>query len=600
MDISVGATVNANPEVNIGKLLQMIEAAGSDHSTAKEKNANGVGNDTETGNNFFQILKQKITQLLQTGQSESSQELTATEDLSVALEELLQDDQTGAGEVLSEFALLMMAAKLSTLNAGENDISGEVSSTSSIGETDLGGILKQGLTAKMNNTEQTIDKLPEKGKAISANQSEDLLSMVAIVESLLAEVKEKVVTESNTNAGKTGLQNNGTNTLLQDGMDNSSAKQSEDLLNKIANVESLLSEVKEKVITELNTNANKIVTQNNSVNTLLQDKLANSSVKQSEDLLNKIANVESHLTAVKEKVVAELSTNAGNIEAQNNGAKKIVQEMEARTLTGYEDVQREASAEVEEKASLLRNIVQNYQDQTGQDVKNKMSDKQEMLLTGKQENALINDAQKNMAGKVAAFPDEIVAMIDKIKTEAKGKTLTVEKNIESNALNASNVSGISTAKTAASEISPSQIISRVAAEFNENLANEGGRVKITLTPPTLGTLDMDVIVRNGTVKVMLIADNKDVQQMLSGNLDSLKGSLQSQGLTIERCDVMMQDRREQYSQGFNQQAFNQEQSAKHHYDEGEGYNQDTMTVTPLKIRPMNQSTQSLGNISLFA
>jgi flagellar hook-length control protein FliK len=343
---------------------------------------------------------------------------------------------------------------------------------------------------------------------------------------------------------------------------------------------------------------------------------------------------------------------ANNVERQglpegHMKASSSIPENQVNALTGYADVQKKASAEGKDKTPQPKNMegisiaekasgenqsiktslsaagvvqenksrlnisngrtiedenlsTQAMQDQAGQKMKQKMSIKQEIPLADEHQSPSLNDAQKNIAGKAAALTSEFAGVIDKVKTEFKSKTVSGEKNLENNSLNSSAMSGIGSTKTAASDVSPAQIISRVASEFNESLAGEGGRVKITLAPPSLGTLEMDVSVQNSKVRIMLTADNQDVQKMLSGNLDALKGSLQSQGLTIERCDVMMQDRREQYSQGFNQQPFSQEQSAKHRDDNGEPYNANDQTVTPLILKSRNQMTGRLGNISIFA
>ena len=312
-----------------------------------------------------------------------------------------------------------------------------------------------------------------------------------------------------------------------------------------------------------------VVEKNNDTKNAKPQAFESSFTKPHENVFNAGAEEQSMVDGMQEKVIAELKTSDGGMEKKSQSP-----------------------------TSLLRDNQNNPLNQTGEEFKKNMSGKPDSPNAEGQPSPTIMDAKINMAGKVTASPDEQVAMANKIKPELKGKTVYSEINIESRSLNTSSASGMSPAKTTAGDVSTAQIIDRVAVEFRENLSNEGGRVKIMLTPPSLGTLEMDVIVRNGTVKVMLIADNKDVQQMLSGNLDTLKGSLQSQGLTIVRCDVMMQDR--QYSQGFNQQAFNQEQSTKEHNVNGEPYNQNAQTVTPMISKAGNLSTWHSGNISIFA
>ncbi len=191
-----------------------------------------------------------------------------------------------------------------------------------------------------------------------------------------------------------------------------------------------------------------------------------------------------------------------------------------------------------------------------------------------------------------------------IKVEQKGKTISAEIRNEEIALNTANAVGSGSAKVEKSNsLSPGEIISQVTNEIKEMASNDGGRVKITLNPPSLGKLEMDVIVRNGKVEIVLVADNKDVQQTLNTHIDKLKGSLQTQGLTIERCDVFMQDKREEYQQSFSQQAFYQDGRS----GQGNSSRQEipeekvkTPTSSIISARPVNISDQSTDSISLFA
>jgi hypothetical protein len=82
------------------------------------------------------------------------------------------------------------------------------------------------------------------------------------------------------------------------------------------------------------------------------------------------------------------------------------------------------------------------------------------------------------------------------------------------------------------------------------LKKDSGRIVITLEPPNLGTLNMDVRVQHDTVRMLLIADNHEVKQVLHSNLDQLKTALQGQGLNIDRLDVLVHDRSYDGNQGF--------------------------------------------------
>ncbi|NTW06337.1 MAG: flagellar hook-length control protein FliK, partial [Syntrophaceae bacterium] len=166
----------------------------------------------------------------------------------------------------------------------------------------------------------------------------------------------------------------------------------------------------------------------------------------------------------------------------------------------------------------------------------------------KAENKPQADAMQTIIGEAAG----------KMREEHKGKILAGENTNEEISLTGVNSTGSPAGAGKINNTSPDKIIDQIAGEIKETANNDGGRVKITLNPPSLGKLEMDVTVRNGKVEVVLVADNKDVQQTLNANIEKLKENLFNQGLTIDRCDVSMQDKKEEYQQNFNRQAYYQD------------------------------------------
>jgi len=70
----------------------------------------------------------------------------------------------------------------------------------------------------------------------------------------------------------------------------------------------------------------------------------------------------------------------------------------------------------------------------------------------------------------------------------------------------------------------------------------GGRVLISLNPPSLGALEIDVRVKNETVELFVIANNQDVQQTLCSHVEQLRKALIDQGLNMDRFQVVVGDR----------------------------------------------------------
>ncbi|MBN2419552.1 MAG: flagellar hook-length control protein FliK, partial [Deltaproteobacteria bacterium] len=63
--------------------------------------------------------------------------------------------------------------------------------------------------------------------------------------------------------------------------------------------------------------------------------------------------------------------------------------------------------------------------------------------------------------------------------------------------------------------------------------------RMQITPPDLGKLDIDLTFKNGHIHASLSAENAAVKEIIEANLNQLKQQLTSQGLTVERFDVMV-------------------------------------------------------------
>ncbi len=86
-----------------------------------------------------------------------------------------------------------------------------------------------------------------------------------------------------------------------------------------------------------------------------------------------------------------------------------------------------------------------------------------------------------------------------------------------------------------------ELIAQVAERLTPSLSKGSGRVTITLSPESLGKLDLDILVRDNRVHVVLTAENRGVQQILQGHVGHLKEIFQQQGLQMEGFNVLLQD-----------------------------------------------------------
>jgi flagellar hook-length control protein FliK len=150
-------------------------------------------------------------------------------------------------------------------------------------------------------------------------------------------------------------------------------------------------------------------------------------------------------------------------------------------------------------------------------------------------------------------------------------------------------------KTAA-PVSFQQVAGQIIDGASNMLMKGSSRIVITLEPPNLGTLNVDVRVQHDMVRMALIADNHEVKQVLHANLDQLKTALQGQGLNIDRFDVLVSERSYDGNQGF-------QPGGGTLFDGGRGRRDDMKDDRPLpQMLPSagNEINEpSLGIISLF-
>ncbi|MEA3416213.1 MAG: flagellar hook-length control protein FliK, partial [Thermodesulfobacteriota bacterium] len=151
-----------------------------------------------------------------------------------------------------------------------------------------------------------------------------------------------------------------------------------------------------------------------------------------------------------------------------------------------------------------------------------------------------------------------------------------------------------------SGIEPRTLINQIA-----NRVKIPGRVRITLNPPRLGTLDMDVLVRDNKVHVMLQPENNDVRHVLQSNVESLKSSLRNHGLVADAINVLVQEKSDgadysaNYKSGQNETLF-KGGGKREGNEEDHSREQNFLNHNPSTLEEENPRVRSDGRISLFA
>ncbi len=305
------------------------------------------------------------------------------------------------------------------------------------------------------------------------------------------------------------------------------------------------------------------------------------------------------------KVVKELPGTQGSLPDGEVAAGKIDSAFKEELKNKISGIGLKESLQGIEKEQLFKiedskNNTNKLSDLAVKDNNFKILDNQSMNANTLKLSA-VNIADKLGLANMDALQTISSNIAEKLKNVSKENNIFTEKYNQDISLNSQSATNNGMAKVSSmDDISTEQIINRVVSGIKENMSSDGGRVKITLSPPSLGTLEMDVTVRNNKVEVIITADNKDVQQSLNTHLDRLKGSLLNQGLTIDRCDVLMQNNREGYQQNYGQQTFYHDGSEKSSNTSKEKYDEELKPIMPIKSQIISSPSLNPDNISIFA
>ncbi len=117
----------------------------------------------------------------------------------------------------------------------------------------------------------------------------------------------------------------------------------------------------------------------------------------------------------------------------------------------------------------------------------------------------------------------------KMNPELSGLNIAQEKEIK-------NIGKVNQANTATSLPDP---LPRIVDKMMIMIRTGEYKSRLQITPPELGKLDIDLTVKNGHIHANLSTENALVKEIIEANLNQLKQQLNSQGLTVDRFDVMV-------------------------------------------------------------
>ncbi|GEM_PF-2595221 len=143
-----------------------------------------------------------------------------------------------------------------------------------------------------------------------------------------------------------------------------------------------------------------------------------------------------------------------------------------------------------------------------------------------------------LGGKSSEGSDQSGAAFKTMMT-AKDKAIFASDQTNLNMLNENGIRNIGKAGQTDSTVYIPQPLPKIAEKMLMMFRAGEYQSRLQITPPELGRLDIDLTIKNGHVQANLSAENSAVKEIIEANLNQLKQQLNSQGLTIDKFNVMV-------------------------------------------------------------
>lgn len=142
---------------------------------------------------------------------------------------------------------------------------------------------------------------------------------------------------------------------------------------------------------------------------------------------------------------------------------------------------------------------------------------------------------------------------------------------------------------------PFHVVHQVARQLGTALKRGENRIRVQLNPPDLGSIQLDMAMKNNVLKVAIVSEHHAVKELLVSHVHELKEALLEQGIELHSVDVQI-DYNFSQSMANTQKGLERSHPWRHHEvfePEGGGDVADEVAVG------MHQ-TASIGSLDMFA
>lgn len=116
---------------------------------------------------------------------------------------------------------------------------------------------------------------------------------------------------------------------------------------------------------------------------------------------------------------------------------------------------------------------------------------------------------------------------------------------------------------------PANTIEQLAKQISGSVARGDKIINLQLTPPELGTVKLSLEIKDGTLRLGMIAESASAKEVLLNNSHELKNMLSDQGIKLERLDIQVEPDLGRALTDLNK-GFGQEHKQNQETDDGHG------------------------------
>lgn len=210
-------------------------------------------------------------------------------------------------------------------------------------------------------------------------------------------------------------------------------------------------------------------------------------------------------------------------------------------LTTTNNIQTEKTEDIvsnEVETTKSENI--NFSDKQNETINKEISNDADVIDDIQENNYKIEMLQADTSGDNQSFSENPQDTFIKMNIENFETTDGKELKISSDFKTILNRSSEKIQTTTIKNTQQSEIINQVKEQIGNIKGNFNSKVSMILQPEHLGKVSVEILSDKGVVKANIVAQNPMVKDMLEKNIDALKNTLTSQGVSVANVSVQVE------------------------------------------------------------